>query len=272
MISFTSGDIEQIKDKNFDYFNVHQFNLSCGSVYIKKCCGNESFMELLGKKVFDIVGIDCPNYYYMNGNYVVSDDLHKLDKFIYMNDVPGVSDSITWRTVTFKLVCDFLCEICNNKEEVKLQLIIMHFVDILFSNTDRHLNNYGVYFDEEGNAKIVVFDNGLLLDYFDCVTKPMSCVVNESTFIKMREFRHFLNNLSEEQIRYIYEIYCRFNTDVVRTLIDKVEKENGVKLNGKNRLIFQYTKNHLMVGAVLNKYVTNKTKREVHEMKLSKSS
>ena len=32
MISFTSGDIEQIKDKNFDYFNVHQFNIRFGSV------------------------------------------------------------------------------------------------------------------------------------------------------------------------------------------------------------------------------------------------
>jgi tRNA (guanine37-N1)-methyltransferase len=43
----------------------------------------ESFKELIGKKVFDLVGIKCPNYYYVDKKYIISEDLNKIDNFRY---------------------------------------------------------------------------------------------------------------------------------------------------------------------------------------------
>lgn len=72
MIKLSFEDRLQIKEKNFDYFNVHHFDFSCGSFYVKKCSLGDSFMELFAKKVFDIVGIICANYYLLNDNFVIS--------------------------------------------------------------------------------------------------------------------------------------------------------------------------------------------------------
>ena len=52
----------------------------------------------------------------------------------------------------------------------------MHFIDMLFSNVDRHIYNYGISIDENNNGCLVVFDNGLFLDYFDKIVKPPSTI------------------------------------------------------------------------------------------------
>lgn len=263
MLNLTLEDKLQMKNQNFDYFNVQHFNFSCGSFYVKKCMGNESFMELFGKKIFDIAGIKCPNYYLFKDNFVLSEDLNELENFMYISDVPGVKEDVVWRYITFDIVSDSLCEIVNNKDEIKLQLAIMHFIDILFSNTDRHLNNYGVSIDKDGNGIVIVFDNGLFLDYFDCITKPITCFVKDFVFVKMKECDNFIGNLSDKYKAYIYELFCRFTPDFVSKLINKVEKENNCKLKNKGKILRKYFNNYVMVYGVLNKYINSKTKGEI---------
>lgn len=264
MIKLSFEDRLQIKEKNFDYFNVHYFDFSCGSFYVKKCMGNESFMELFAKKVFDMVGIICANYYLLNDNFIISEDLNKLDNFLYITNLRGIK----LRNVTLDMVRDSLTEIVCNKEDIKLQINIMHFIDILFSNTDRHTNNYGITIDNNGNGFLVVFDNALFLNYFNSITKPMSCCVYNSSFVKIRECNHFIGNLSELHKKYIYEIFCRFNPDTVIALINNVEREHNIKLQNKGKILRQYTKNYFMINSILRKHINSEIRKDI---RLSKS-
>ena len=176
MIKLSFEDRLQIKEKNFDYFNVHHFDFSCGSFYVKKCSLGDSFMELFAKKVFDIVGIICANYYLLNDNFIISEDLKKLDNFLYITNLRGIK----LRNVTLDMVRDSLTEIVCNKEDIKLQLNIMHFIDILFSNTDRHTKNYGIsyclYFS---SLKDLTGQQAAILSYID----PLVAVVISVTVL-----------------------------------------------------------------------------------------
>ena len=61
---------------------VKKVKLSTGEFYAKYCTIHDAFMEILGSKVFSLVGITCPNYTYVSDVHcVLSEDVKKYDKF-----------------------------------------------------------------------------------------------------------------------------------------------------------------------------------------------
>ena len=225
MIYLTENDKSKIK---YDGWNkIQVIELSSGKYYAKYTGKAGAFRELLGKKIFDLIGIDSPEYlYYKDENCILSTDLkdkYPNLKFSYeMADIRNMND-------LYELLKQF-----KNYEELITQVNIMHFIDILFSNTDRHSNNYGFNFNEDGTATLVVLDNEEMLTDFIHATRPVSFPTdNHLCFIdysKEAEYKYFLENLPENQKQIIYYYLRKFDIKTVYSIINDLEKENNFKI------------------------------------------
>ena len=218
-------------------------------------------MELLGQKVFNMVGIKSADYYYVQEKgCLLSRDLNTDNRMFNCYDL-SIMSANTMNQVMSGL--DRLSIKDGYKvDKVKLQVEIMHFIDILFSNIDRHLNNYGVYI-KDGVGTLCVFDNGLLLEYFDCITKPQSCITDKMFFCKIVEFEHFLKKLPLKLRLQLYKVYLMFTPSFVSELVNSVEKESIIKLNSKKSTLMKYYKNYLLIGMVINKYIDYSDRKEI---------
>lgn len=273
MIKLTEKEKRKIRKADLSYHNVKKYILKSGTYYVKQCFEDEAIRELIGKKVFDIVGIKCPEYVYLiDDKKLVSRDLHSLSRFMYMDEVPDIKDDLIWRCITLDIVRESVLKEVRNKEEILLQINIMHFIDILFSNIDRHLGNYGMFFDKNKNGYLAVFDNGMFISHLDCITKPLSLTGIKGFNPKGQECEYFLENLPLEHKKIMYEIFIKFTPKVLEKIIDSIEKEYNYKFKLKNKLLREYKKNYLMIYFVINKSIKAEIKKEVsEEIKLNKS-
>ena len=146
----------------------------------------------------------------------------------------------------------------------------MHFIDILFSNTERVLSKYGIFI-EDCIGTLAVFDNGSFLNQFDRATEPSSCFYTyNKKNSKIIECDYFLKLLPLEYMIKLYEIYLRFNLSFVMKLMIDTEKETGKKFSAKKDILLKYYKNYLLIGCIFNKYLNNNVKKSVNsEVKLS---
>lgn len=275
MINLSDEDKKIIHDYFFGdsliYCGVKRFDLSTGSYYAKYCCGDNALKELFGKKIFDFVGIKSPEYKYYDelNSVIICEDLHSIGNFTYMSKIPRIIEETRNKTFSFGMLIDNLRELCLNKEEIYIQAVVMHFIDILFSNIDRHLNNYGIFI-EDNIGTLAVFDNGLFLSYFDNATKPPSCPTYNKRNSKIIECEHFFQSLPNEYIVNLYEIYLRFNVLFVKKLMCDIEKNTGKSFYSKKGTLLKFYKNYLLIGCIFNKYLNNNVKKSVKsEVKLS---
>lgn len=251
MINFSEEDIEIINNISNTYINVHHVNLSSGAYYVKFCTEDEALKEILGKKIFDVVGIYCPKYTYLKEQKcIVSEDLNQLLNFKYMKELKFL------KSVTLDTVINKVCQIVANKNEITRELNIMHFIDILFSNTDRHTNNYGLTIDESNNSKLVVFDNGMFLEHLDYVTKPVSSRISSLKNAKASECEAFLNTLTNEELEIILELFNRFKPENIELILNSIEIEYNFKFNSKNTLLKNYIQNYKQLFYIMYKYKT----------------
>lgn len=273
MINLTEKEKNKIRRADLSYHNVKKYTLRSGIYYVKQCFEDEAIRELIGKKVFDMVGIKCPEYQYLiEDKKLVSRDLHSLSKFMYMDQVPDINKDLYWRCITLDIVRESVLKEVRNKDEILLQINIMHFIDILFSNIDRHLGNYGIFFDKNRNGYLAVFDNGMFISNLDCVTKPLSKTGIKGFNPKGQECEHFIENLSLEHKKIIYEIFLRFTPKLLTEIINSIEKEYNYKFRLRNKLLREYKKNYLMIYLLISKSIKSDMKKEVSkEMKLNKS-
>ena len=239
MILLTNKDNESIDNLTKKHLNVHRVNLSTGSYFVKFCNEEEALKELIGKRIFDIVGIYCPKYYYLKDKKcVISEDLNKLENIKFMYELKFL------KSVTLDTVIQKVTEYVNNKEEIIFELSIMHFIDILFSNTDRHTRNYGYTIDELNNARLIVLDNGMFLEHLDYVTKPVSSRITNLKNPKRSECDLFLDNVDLECKKYMIEIFDKLNPENVELIINSIDREYGFDFNLKRKLIDNYKKNY----------------------------
>jgi hypothetical protein len=257
-MKLSDKDVELLKFKENDVV-VKKVILSTGEYYAKYCNIYETFMELLGNKVFALIGIKCPTYHYIKeAHCVLSEDVKKYDTFYNPFDLN--MNGYTLRNVKCKL-CD--SGLFFNMDEINFQIDVMHFIDILFSNIDRHISNFGFARREDGTGYLVVYDNADFLTQFDKATRPMSIDDADSlSFVftsKEIEARDFIGKLSEEEILYLLKIYEMFSPIRLVTIIRSIEKENNIKLPDKLDVFKKYLKNYLMVGKLL------KEKGKIHK-------
>lgn len=258
-MKLSKEDLDKI---NYDGFClVEQVNLSIGSYYAKFCNINSRFMELLGKKVFDLVGIKSADYEYIQEKgCLLSKDLND-DKYFY-----SCYDLFIMRANTLKQVydgLDILTYRLNNGieykvDKAKLQIEIMHFIDILFSNIDRHISNFGFYLHENGEVELVLLDNEYFLQNFKIATRPMACGDDE---IDSQDFMHiskryeatrFFENMSDELKELVPKYLEMFSPERVEVLLNAIENEQCLGWPLKVSSLRQYKKNYKMICKLLN--------------------
>ena len=253
------------------YCLVHRADLSIGAYYAKFCNINSRFMELLGKRVFDLVGIKSADYEYIQEKgCLLSKDLNS-DKQFY-----SCYDFYIMRANTLKQVydgLDILTYRMNNGieykvDKAKLQIEIMHFIDILFSNIDRHISNFGFYLHENGEVELVLLDNEYFLQNFKTATRPMACGDDE---IDSQDFMHiskryeatkFFESMSEEMRELVPKYLEMFSPERVEVLLNAIEEEQCLGWPLKVSSLRQYKRNYKMICKLLNmnnKHVIGRT-------------
>lgn len=262
MIYITEEEKSKIKYNGWD--KIVNLKINNKSYYAKFIGTAGAFRELLGKKIFDMLGISTPDYLYLRDkNCILSTDLREqYQNFIFgyeLTDIINMND-------LYEIVRKY-----KNSEELITTLNILHFIDILFSNTDRHSNNYGFSINEDGNAKLVVLDNEEMLDDFIHATRPVSFPTKDHLcfidFTKESEYKYFLDTLSEEQKQVIYYLLQKFDLKTVFSLINEIERENGIRLKNKRKILLNYIKNYIMIYKNTLNDRKNKTKKTTEELK-----
>lgn len=236
-----------------------KIDLSCGPCYAKFTDREGAFRELFGKKIFDIVGISSADYaFYKKHMCIVSSDLSK--KYDNFKQASNYGDIYNLGEL-HKIAKQF-----NNYDELCLQINIMHFIDILFGNTDRHSDNYGFSVDKNNNARLIVLDNELMLEDFYHASRPVSFPTRSHmafvSYSHEAELNFFIEHLSEEQKNMMIYYLQKFNLKTVHMIMNSIEKEHNCKFKEKNKLFYQYIKNYMMIYKIVLK-----TKHKKKELK-----
>ena len=258
MIKITEEDKEKICHDVWD--RIVKLDLSSGSYYAKFTGNTGAFRELFGKKIFDMIGITSPEYIYLKEkNCILSTDLNrKYKKFVFASELNDIA--------SMNILYDTLKQF-KNFEELVTQVNIMHFVDILFCNTDRHTNNYGFAVNEDNTAKLVVLDNELMLEDFKHATRPVSFPTHShlvfTEYSKECEYKYFMEGLSEKHKELIKYYIEKLDLKTIYSIMKSIERENNCKFKNKNKLFRKYIKNYIMIykcTMMNNKTLTRRTK------------
>ena len=257
-MKLSKEDLDRIERDIF--FLVQQVDLSSGSYYSKFCNINTRFMELFAKKVFNLVGIKTADYEYVQEKgCLLSKDLS--------SDKPMFScyDLYIMRANTLKQVYDGLDNLTYRfdygieykVDKVKLQIEIMHFIDILFSNIDRHISNFGFYIHDDGELELVLLDNEYFLQNFKTATRPMACgddEIDSNDFMgvsKKYEATCFFESMSDEMRELIPKYLEMFSPGRVEVLLNSVEDEECLGWPLKRYSMRQYRRNYNMICKLL---------------------
>ena len=259
-VQLTREDLDKIY---YDpLFLFEQVDLSIGSYYTKFCNTNSCIMEIFAKKIFDMVGIKCAEYeYILEHKCLLSKDLNVNQKMYTPYDF-GIMRANTLEQVMNGLERVNI-EKGYNIDKVRMQFEILHFIDILFSNIDRHITNFGFYIQKDSSLELVVFDNEYFLQNFKTATRPMACgddEIDSDAFIgisKEYEVSCFFENISNELSELTPKYMELFSPDRVFTLINSVEDESGLLLKGKKTIVKDYKRNYKMICRMI-KYNKNK--------------
>lgn len=238
---------------------LRRVQLSTGSYYAKYCSvfcpGDTMYGELIGKKVADIVGIKCPNYYiFWDEQCILSEDLNSYKGFCFAKDIGINNTTLNDVRECLEKQRDELGRF-TNVDELMFQVYTMHFIDILFSNTDRHEDNYGFILKDDGKGELVIFDHGDILTHLDIATRPLSfdeaSDVDYALYSKVAETSYFFENASEEVMTIVNSLFTAFDVRRISMLFNLVEKEANRKFVHKKEYLKAYKKNYKMIKNLL---------------------
>lgn len=249
-MKLTEDDLSKIECDGF--FLVDQVDLSIGSYYYKFAGLGEIFRELLGRDVFNMVGIKCAQYEYLSDKKcLLSKDLNS-DKPMISPTSFGIKGTILYDVYKGIDKGEF-----SNSEQIKLSIEIMHFIDLLFSNIDRHITNFGFYIDDDLNAELVLLDNGCFLSYYDIATRPLAYNLGGMSSMqfmmisKKAEAIEFVKRMSLE-MRELVPMYLElFKPERVEVMLNKIEKEINMEFPDKKYNMRKYRKNYNMVSSLV---------------------
>lgn len=170
----------------------------------------------------------------------------------------------TLKDVKEKLILQLEQGKFTNLNKIYFQIDVMHFIDILLSNIDRHISNFGFSLKEDNTGYLVVYDNADMLNEFDKATRPMSIETTEPlsfVFIKKGiEAKEFINNVDEDAYQYFMKIYDMLTPSRLFSMIKVIEKEINIKFPDKIFVYKSYVRNYLMIGKILKE--KNKRKKK----------
>lgn len=239
-------------------FPVEKVELSIGSYYAKKCSDERLFMEYLGKRVFDMVGIKSADCQYIHEKAcLLSENLNSDSNFYTAYDL-SIMNADTLLQINngldnFELATDF------DVKKAKLQIEIMHFIDILFSNIHRNISDFGFYLLEDKKVLLAVLNNGDFLQNFNTATRPVSFNDEDiyslkfSNISKRNEAGFFFDNMSKEMKDLSTKYLELFIPNNIETMITSIEMELQMECPSKESRLKEYAANYCVLCGLLRK-------------------
>ena len=241
---------------------VERVDLSKGAYYVKFGYGIEDnkkmiFTELLGTRIFNLVGIKCAQYQYIpEYKCLISPDLDIPNKMYWSYEFGFGSialEHVLEGVYSQKRVGNGF----TNPRQLSLSVEIMHFIDILFSNIDRHANNFGFYIDKGGYGELVVLDNEGFLSCFDKPVKPYAFSaekLDEEIYnsTKIEEAKKFFEVMSEDMRQLVPKYLEMFTPKRVEYLIKGLEVELDMEFCFYKKVMKDYKKNYNQLCRVFN--------------------
>lgn len=236
--------------------------LSSGSYLIKADYDNTGVNELIGKKIADVMDLVCPKYFLVevdNVRYLLSEDLNQYGKFINALKIcHGLSKDIDISANSIYSVRAYIEKYfpVDKSKKMMQEIIRMYIFDILFLNSDRDLQNWGILFQENGNQNIVIFDNELIF-YENTFFPGISLTASISTKYPQvyDDFRIFLKESSSEFISLFKDYFDLITPEFLKDLINQVERENNISLATKEELITKYNNHRVNLEQIYNEKI-----------------
>ena len=157
-----------------------------------------------------------------------------------------------------------LCKKYNDQnivEQLMEQIVNLFIFDVLLSNSDRHISNYGLIKNDKTISLAPIFDNEYILSSLEGY---YSLGIDSSDYRNEQEI-HFLSKFLEiSDSRYIQLIKSKLwiisKENVLRT-IERIEKRIGSSMqqNIKDEIIYKFNSHRQVINNILNKY--NKEKK-----------
>lgn len=212
--------------------------------YIK---GNYSLTEIIGERLCTLLGIKCAHYnaFLINDTYyVASRDLNLDGHFILAksfllendNNIPSIIDNFRNNF--------------PNYEELKLEILKVFLFDIMFLNSDRYTENWGLL-----NNHIVILDNAGIFsnDSFTLMGESNQIVnIYESLESILNSFTECAEILAE---------FLKITPEYFSELLSEIEITLNVKIKKKKSYKYIYKKHYERVKEIFEKYRGDKYAR-----------
>lgn len=233
MINLTDSDKALITDKSN---SGKAINLSTGRYYAKSSNKAYALKELIGERIATkVFELKCPEYYAITINddyYVLSKDLNLEGKFLTLDKLGFKEDNNSlydaWNILEQKYGKSF--------NEI-LDFIKIYIFDVLFHNLDRNEENLGILFSLDGNRKVVIFDNELMLsndtkseDYIDSRDYLGLHTDLEKHLNIYKDFERFLLESSPEFVLLFKHYMGIITPEYFSDLVKEVALQNNIDI------------------------------------------
>lgn len=260
MLNFSEEDIASL---DLIPSSIKYAELSCGKFLIQQSCEEEILSELFFQKVAGVVGLECSKHYvYKEKNYLLTEAkmmrrIFVADDKYYNNTLDKVRFCVEYQKCKNNILI--------NNEELMMQVYIMHFLDILFSYSERTCVSFCFNVNSDNTGTLELLKNNKILTNLDKAIRPIAFVnVNRNDYIrisKTEELSSFISILDEETKGIIKNIFNTFTPTKFLEIVSTIEKEEKMKFSCKKSMYYKYVKNYLLVGITLfMKHVISKKK------------
>lgn len=157
-----------------------------------------------------------------------------------------------------------LCKKYNDQnivEQLMEQIVNLFIFDVLLSNSDRHISNYGLIKNDKTISLAPIFDNEYVLSSLEGY---YSLGIDSNDYRNDQGIHFLLKFLEISDSRYIKLIKSKLwiisKENVLRT-IERIEKRIGSSMqqNIKDEIIYKFNSHRQVINNILNKY--NKEKK-----------
>lgn len=208
---------------------------------------NNFLTEIIGAKLCSILGIRCAEYRAFlieDTYYVASRDLNLDGNFILANEF------LTERENNITDIIAYFKNNFANYEELKLEILKVFLFDIMFLNSDRYTENWGLL-----NGHIIVLDNAGIFsnDSFTLMGESHQVTTSYDNLIRA------LNNI--EGCSEILDDFLKITPDYFSELISEIESSLNIKIKKKKSYKYSYKRQYEIIKAILDKYRGDKYAR-----------
>lgn len=157
-----------------------------------------------------------------------------------------------------------LCKKYNDQnivEQLMEQIVNLFIFDVLLSNSDRHISNYGLIKNDKTISLAPIFDNEYILSSLEGY---YSLGIDSNDYRNDQGIHFLLKFIEISDSRYIKLIKSKLwiisKENVLRT-IERIEKRIGSSMqqNIKDEIIYKFNSHRQVINNILNKY--NKEKK-----------